>query len=395
MTTGFPQITFVYDRQKRASMNKKSSIEIRVTYNRKQKYMSTGIRIYPNQWKKQRVVNCPDSMEINVMLDTMLQDIRQAILEMGRNINLSLLPFILEKKKTIPSSFSEYCRTRSEIRKYGKANDSQERYDRFLRLFSQWGKIVSFEDVTDHNIIAYDKYLQSTGMKPYSKWNNYHRFLNSFITDAINEGLIQRNPYKWIDIDRGEDSEGIHKYLTPEEINKLKKAAMPTESLERIKDLFLFQTYTCMSYSDLKKFDYKNIQLIKGMPVYIGKRTKTGKQYIIPLLSQTIDILNKYNNKLPMISNVKYNLYLKAVAQSAKIDKPLSSHWARHTGATLLLNEGISMQVISKICGHSSTKITERIYAKLLDETVVDAIKNSPIFSDKGGNTNNIIQKVL
>ena len=131
------------------------------------------------------------------------------------------------------------------------------------------------------------------------------------------------------------------------------------------------------------------------MPVYIGKRTKTGKQYVIPLLSQTMDILKKYNDRLPLISNVKYNLYLKAVAQSAKIDKSLSSHWARHTGATLLLNEGISMQVISKICGHSSTKITERIYAKLLDETVVDAIKNSPIFSDKGGNTNNMIQKVL
>ena len=63
------------------------------------------------------------------------------------------------------------------------------------------------------------------------------------------------------------------------------------------------------------------------------------------------------------------------MAQAAGIDKPLTTHWARHTGATLLLNEGIPMQIVSKICGHSSTKITEQIYAKLLDETVVDAIK--------------------
>ena len=48
--------------------------------------------------------------------------------------------------------------------------------------------------------------------------------------------------------------------------------------------------------------------------------------------------------------------------------------WARHTGATLLLNKGVSMGIISKICGHSSTRITEQIYAKLLEETVVDAI---------------------
>ena len=70
-----------------------------------------------------------------------------------------------------------------------------------------------------------------------------------------------------------------------------------------------------------------------------------------------------------------YNQYLKLVALAAGVDKPVSTHYARHTGATLLLNEGIDMRIISKICGHSSTKITEQVYAKLLDETVVDAIK--------------------
>lgn len=70
-----------------------------------------------------------------------------------------------------------------------------------------------------------------------------------------------------------------------------------------------------------------------------------------------------------------YNQYLKVIAQAAGIDKPVSTHYARHTGATLLLNEGIDMRIISKICGHSSTKITEQVYAKLLDETVVDTIK--------------------
>ena len=51
------------------------------------------------------------------------------------------------------------------------------------------------------------------------------------------------------------------------------------------------------------------------------------------------------------------------------------SHWARHIGATILLNRGIPMQIVAKICSHSSTRITEQVYAKLLDETVVDAIK--------------------
>lgn len=72
------------------------------------------------------------------------------------------------------------------------------------------------------------------------------------------------------------------------------------------------------------------------------------------------------------------------VAQASGVDKPISSHWARHTGATMLLNEGIDMKIIARICGHSSTRITEQIYAKLLDETVVKAIKNSPTFTSKG-----------
>jgi integrase len=216
-------------------------------------------------------------------------------------------------------------------------------------------------------------------MKPYSKWNNYHRFLNSFILDAIDEGYLRRNPYKWINIDKQKRSHGIERCLTPEEFHRLKTSKMPTESIERVRDVFVFQTYTCLSYSDLREFDSRMIQEIKGMNVYVSNRKKTNMTFTIPLLSPALDILHKYSGKLPVISNVKYNEYLKIVAQAAGIDKPLSTHWARHTGATLLLNEGVPMQIVSKICGHSSTKITEQVYAKLLDETVVKAIRDLEI----------------
>lgn len=377
MFNNLPQIVFVYDRYKKSSMDKKATVEMRITLNGKQKYISTGIKIYPNQWKKGQIINCPDALQMNAILDKMLVDVRQVILDMKDDIDISLIPQLLKRKRMGRMTFIEYCNIRSEIRKYGKTKDSQERYNRFIRMFTSWGKIVDFADITDKNIISYDKYLASLGMKTYSKWNNYHRFLNSFIIDAVNDGLLQRNPYRWVNIEKDKSYGGINKYLNMEEINKLKSSEMPTESLERIRDLFIFQTYTCMSYSDISRFNKDNIKLIKGITVYSGFRKKTNKQFTIPLLSPAMEILQKYNYKLPLISNVKYNLYLKTVAQAAGIDKPISSHWARHTGATLLLNEGIDMKIISRICGHSSTKITEQIYAKLLDETVIDAIKNS------------------
>ena len=145
------------------------------------------------------------------------------------------------------------------------------------------------------------------------------------------------------------------------------------------RDLFVFQTYTCLRYSDLALFDARYITEIKGMKVYIRKAKKTNKQFTVPILPPAWDILMKYEGKLPIISNVKYNLYLKNVAQAASLDIKLTTHWARHTGATLLINEGVDSKIIKKICGHSSTKITEQIYAKLLDETVVDAVQDLEI----------------
>lgn len=351
---------------------------MRIAYNYRQKYISTGIRLYPNQWKNGKIVNCSDILQISQVLDNMLANVRQIIMEMLQQgeINISIIPDKLKELSVPKSDFYDFCNQRAEIRKYGKRKDTQERYNRFFRLFKTWGRIREFKDITDKNIILYDKYLESQGMKPYSKWNNYHRFLNSFILDAIDEGFLKRNPYKWVNIDKQKNSKGIERCLDPNEFRKIKNVVLPTKCLERIRDLFIFQTYTCLSYSDLKHFDSSMIQEVKGMNVYVGTRMKTNTTFTIPLLSPAIEIINKYNGKLPVISNVKYNEYLKIVAQAAGVDKPVSSHWARHTGATLLLNEGIPMQIVSKICGHSSTKITEHVYAKLLDETVVDALSN-------------------
>lgn len=377
MNNKLPQINFIYDRRKIASATKKASVEMRITYDYKQKWISTGIMLYPHQWKNGKIADCPDIVQISQTLDKLLGDVRQIIylmMEEG-NIDISSIPDKLKKLNSEKLTFLSFCKQRAAVRKFGKRTDTQERYNRFIRLFEQWGKILEFEEVTEKAIINYDEYLISKGMKPYSKWNNYHRFLNSFILDAIDEGHLKRNPYKWLNIQKCKDTNGITRCLTPDEFRRLRTLPMPTESITRVRDVFVFQTYTCLSYSDLKGFDSRMIQEVKGMNVYVGRRIKTTMTFTIPLLSPALDILHKYEGKLPIISNVKYNEYLKIVAQAAGIDKPLSTHWARHTGATLLLNEGVPMQIVAKICGHSSTKITEQVYAKLLDETVVDAIK--------------------
>ena len=372
-----PIVTLVFNRRHSATTTKEAAVELRISYRKQQKYMSTGIRLLPKHWHRGRIVNRFDATQINQTLDKLVADVRTVILKMMEEgtIDIYSIPDRLNLLHIGDIRFLDFCEKRADVRSFGKSHDSKTRYERFMTKFRLWGGIQDWSDITEEKIIAFEGHLASLGMKPYSRWNNYHRFLNSFILDAISEGYLRRNPYRWVQINKEKSNGGIGKYLTPDEFSKIRNANLATDSLKKVRDVFVFQTYTCLAYVDLASFDPKKIQEVKGMKVYIGKRGKTKETFTIPLLTPALDILAKYKTKLPIISNEKYNEYLKVVAQSAGIDKPVSSHWARHTGATLLLNEGgMDLKIVAKILGHSSSKITEQVYAKLLDETVVDAM---------------------
>lgn len=373
-----PILTIIYNRYHTASSSRNAVVELRIAYNNKQKYLSTGIFLLPKEWddRNRRIINRTDAAILNKTLDKLVNDVRKVIYDMVEDGHVDIfgIPARLEAGKRVDIAFLDFCEKRAEIRKYGKATDSQERYDRFLRFLKDYGKIKTFYDLTESKVMELDRYLKKNDMKAKSRWNNYHRFLNSFILDAQKEGLLQLNPYDRVKIEKGSDYDGLDKCLSPEEFLQVRTATMPDNRLERVRDLFIFHTYTCLSYHDLRAFNVKKIQEVDGRKVYIGHRGKTKIEYTVPILSPALEILDKYKGKLPMLSNVKYNAYLKEVVAVADIDKPVTTHWARHTGATLLLNAGVPIEIVSKVCGHSTIKMTERIYAKLLPKTVVAAV---------------------
>lgn len=373
-----PSIVYVYDRKKKASSTKEGVIELRITFERKSKYMSTGVMVLPREWRGKGgiwVTNRFDSRELNNTLDIFMNNIRKAVnsvLESEGYFSLEELEKELKSSGQSNIAFIDFCVQRAEIRKYGKKRDTQERYERFLKWFIEWGKIEYFSDITVANIMAMDEALKEKDMKNYSKWQNYHRFLDTFIRDAIEEGYLKRNPYKWLHIEKDKDS-GLQKYLTLEELHMIERAKMSLPSLERVRDLFVFQTYTCMAYTDLCDFDASQVK--DG--IYTGNRGKTGQEFSFLLMEPARKVLEKYANKLPIVSNIKYNEYLKLVAKEAGVQKNLTTHWARHTGATILLNAGVPMDIVSKILGHSTVNETRRTYAKLLDKTIANAMSNA------------------
>ena len=382
---GTPVFKLLFDRRKRASNSKEGAIELRITYNRIQRFATTGIRVLPKQWKNGFIVNRLDAVELQQSLDLYVARARKVVNEqlvagtLDMNTIVALIGGKLKQQATgnLPEQrpLMDYFRERATIRKYGRGEDSQERYERFLRWFEKWGGMVTWRDVTEVNIMRMDEALGEK-MKPCSKWGNYHRFLNGFVNDAIDEGIIRKNPYKSIHIKKDKNSdEALDKYLTKEEFARIANMELPTEYLRHARDLFVFQTYTCMAYVDLEAFDAEKITMVKGRPMYIGKRGKTKQTFSFLVLPQAQEILDRYGGRLPMMSNQKYNQYIKMIAVMVGIGKPVSSHWARHTGATLLLNSGVEMEVVSRVLGHSSTRMTRMIYAKLLDETIAEAME--------------------
>lgn len=151
---------------------------------------------------------------------------------------------------------------------------------------------------------------------------------------------------------------------------KVKDAQIDSETICRVRDLFIFQAYTGISYADLAKFNFKrDVQKRGNKYVILDIRLKTEENYFIVLLSPAMEILKKYDYVLPIISNQQYNLRLKIVADYAGLDRNLTVHMSRHTFATMCLNNGVKMENVSKMLGHTNVRTTQQ-YAKVLNAEV-------------------------
>lgn len=149
-------------------------------------------------------------------------------------------------------------------------------------------------------------------------------------------------------------------FLTIEELQSVKQLNFSSPMLTKIRDLFLFQCCTGLSYADL--WGSWSVQEKEFGKVIIGKRTKSKGAYIVPLCSCGIEILDKYNWTLPKYTNEVFNRILKEIAMLANIDKKITTHTGRKTFATLKDSEGYSRETISKMLGHRSIKTTETFY---------------------------------
>ena len=365
----YPTLRFVFDRKHIATEKKKGLVQIEVTSEGKRKWIGTQVKVYPNQWdNRKKVIRSMESIQLNAILDSMMNNINEFISSLIKNnqpFDFEKLNYFLEKSnKSV--SYIDFVRMRIEERT-DIEESTRKQHRTLLKSLEDFGRINYIDDLTKQNIILYDDFLHNQGISQPTVYN-YHKRNKRYIHEAMKFELISDDPYNGLTFERGKFDK--RKYLTEQELYKMETCEINSQPIDRVRDLFLFQCYTGFSYSDFAKFDFeRDVENRNGKYIIADRRKKTNEDYYIVLLSPAMKILKKYNFKLPVISNQQYNIMLKVAAQYAKINKRITTPVARHTFAVFALNNGVSMEVVAKMLGHSNIKTTQ-IYAKVLNREV-------------------------
>ena len=157
--------------------------------------------------------------------------------------------------------------------------------------------------------------------------------------------------------------------LSEIELKKIREAELPPKE-SRVRDLFIFAAYTGLAYCDVQGFNFKMMTELIGDLYYIdASRLKTGSNFFTPILPPAMEVLKRYNYKLPKISNQKANDYLHNIESRLCINKPITFHVARHSFATVALSHDIPIEKLARMLGHKDIKTTQ-LYAKILKDTV-------------------------
>lgn len=242
------------------------------------------------------------------------------------------------------------------------------------------GHIVEFKEyllTTDHEALNRPMKLATC--------NKYLSKLKAVMNDAIKKDILLTNPFEGVKMKR---VKGTREFLTEDELRAIENVDLNNDSLHRVKLIFLFSAYTGLRYSDA--INMKRHQIVRDSTgryrMYISQK-KTSERMDRPMLQQAVDLflqLKEMNPNdeyvLPRISNQKLNAYLKVIAGIIGLRKPLTHHVARHTFATLMLESGVDIKMVSHFLGHKSIKTTEQIYAKVtkkLENNVIDLFGES------------------
>ena len=367
-------------------------LRCRLTYLKRRKEFSIGMFIDPDTWSNSVQKAKPPSTEntlLNNKLSLIYQQIDKAFLMLQILPNDFDVDDIYRKYKGEDSKeeitiLGAYDLHNDKTKKligidfnelsWSRYVESRRKVALFISKFYK-RKDVRLKDL-DLKFIQDLEYFFKTELK--LKQATVYRSIQrvkKIIQFAIAENYLKKNPFH---LYKNKKYKTVIVYLTDEELKRLEKHTFSQIRLQQVKDLFIFCCYTGLAYTEMTTLTTNNIEVgFDGNEWIEMIRKKTNRKISVPVLPKAKEILEKYDNVLPKISNQKFNSYLKEISALLSIDKKLTHHIARKTFATtVLLYNNVPMEIVSELLGHSNIKITQDSYAKVLNKKVSKEMKN-------------------
>jgi len=353
---------------------------------------STGIRVVEKNWAGQKATNnlvMYKGISVNGWLKQCEMALNLAIQDLTQigGDRKKLKELYLDRmagKRTIRSSgnlfmpyFKEYC----EGLKSGVVSTHLSYQTTYRMLERYFG--TSAPTFNDIDLIFYDKFgrwMITIGDLSMGSISNQWKHIKHIMRLAYSRGEHKNDAFKSF-TRKEEASDNIA--LTNKEIRKIEKVLL-SDQLDKVRDWFLVQCYTGVAFVDIMKVNSSNIT--GRMLSY--RREKNDETANVPVHPKVAEILKKYKGTLPkIISNQKYNDYLKIMCKTAKITdtfnsritkggkkvksvnprwKEVSSHTGRRTFATQLVLKGIPVHLIMLMTGHKTLNSFDK-YVKLRD----------------------------
>ncbi|MEI8279878.1 MAG: site-specific integrase [Bacteroidota bacterium] len=375
-------------------------IYLRIQQDSKRSQYSIGEYINLSQWDKkaQKVKgNTVEAQAMNSKLDTL----KARALKICNELLLSGEPFNaftvkdklvngLTKAMTFDELMNEYIEKMKTLKgkSYSqptiiKYRNTQLRISQYVKKRYKRNHVLLYE--LDYDFIdGFETFLKVEFGNSNTTCAKHYQRVSRVVRIALNKGYINRFPF-------GEYKPKIDKtelvYLTYEEVKKIEAKVFSVPRLEMVRKTFLFTCYSGLSFKEMENLKPENIITSDGEVFWLSMtRQKTKRPYKVVLLPQAyllIQDLQVYKTNirkgmlLPIISNQKYNTYLKEIADHCGIPKTITSHVGRKTFSIgIALRSSVSIELLSALLGHSSIRVTTDYYAKVTDESMIDGVKN-------------------
>lgn len=251
-------------------------------------------------------------------------------------------------------------------------------WESVYRHLNNYNKSILFTEITERYLEEFKSYLLSK--VKINSASSYFNIVKHTIHEAYRRRLMKENPADRVKCIKQVDTH--REYLTINEIKNLIETPCRYEVLKRA---FLFSCLTGLRWSDVHNLKWKDIRDIDGIAHIIFTQRKTKNAEVLPISDNATELLSDRGDENERVFvGLRYSSYFNTAlftwVTNAGIKKHITFHCARHSNAILLLNNGVDIFTVSKMLGHRELKTTS-IYAKVLNQTKIDAINKLPSFS--------------